>query len=144
MKILLISYDYFRYDGRVRELIKVAKDLGDVTYITRGDGDEQPQEKQHIVYKDHGYMDFIRFCGRQAKKLGKLDLIFIDTERESFPAIWQRESVVQNMWCRTAGSFTASAAHQVSRERLAVWWKKCLPDIPMWSLQPMPSVPELW
>ena len=33
MKILLISYDYFRYDGRVRELIKVAKDLGDVTYI---------------------------------------------------------------------------------------------------------------
>lgn len=40
------------------ELIKVAKDLGDVTYITRGDGDEQPQEKQHIVYKDHGYMDF--------------------------------------------------------------------------------------
>ena len=49
MKILLISYDYFRYDGRVRELIKVAKDLGDVTYITRGDGDEQPQEKQHIV-----------------------------------------------------------------------------------------------
>lgn len=71
MKILLISYDYFRYDGRVRELIKVAKDLGDVTYITRGDGDEQPQEKQHIVYKDHGYMDFIRFCSRQAKKLGK-------------------------------------------------------------------------
>ena len=44
MKILLISYDYFRYDGRVRELINVAKDLGDVTYITRGDGDEQPQE----------------------------------------------------------------------------------------------------
>ena len=40
-------------------------ELGDVTYITRGDGDEQPQEKQHIVYKDHGYMDFIRFCGRQ-------------------------------------------------------------------------------
>ena len=78
MKILLISYDYFRYDGRVRELINVAKDLGDVTYITRGDGDEQPQEKQHIVYKDHGYMDFIRFCSRQAKKLGKLDLIFID------------------------------------------------------------------
>lgn len=34
MKILLISYDYFRYDGRVRELINVAKDLGDVTYIT--------------------------------------------------------------------------------------------------------------
>ena len=42
MKILLISYDYFRYDGRVRELIKVAKDLGDVTYITRGDGDCSP------------------------------------------------------------------------------------------------------
>lgn len=131
MKILLISYDYFRYDGRVRELIKVAKDLGDVTYITRGDGDEQPQEKQHIVYKDHGYMDFIRFCGRQAKKLGKLDLFSLTTERESFPAIWQKESVVQNMWCRTAGSFTASAAHPVSRERIGCLVEKCLPDIRM-------------
>lgn len=25
-------------------MIKVAKDLGDVTYITRGDGDEQPRK----------------------------------------------------------------------------------------------------
>ena len=48
MKILLISYDYFRYDGRVRELIKVAKDLGDVTYITRGDGDERSQERSRL------------------------------------------------------------------------------------------------
>ena len=101
MKILLISYDYFRYDGRVRELIKVAKDLGDVTYITRGDGDEQPQEKQHIVYKDHGYMDFIRFCGRQAKKLGKLDLIFIDNRKG---IIHSRLSGKKNQWCRICGA----------------------------------------
>ena len=35
MKILLISYDNYKYDGRLRELIQVAKELGEVTYITR-------------------------------------------------------------------------------------------------------------
>lgn len=85
MKILLISYDYYRYDGRVRELIKVAKDLGDVTYITRADEDEQPQEAAHVLYADHGYLDFFRFCGKQAKKLGKLDLIFIDNRKGILP-----------------------------------------------------------
>ena len=112
MKILLISYDYFRYDGRVRELIKVAKDLGDVTYITRGDGDEQPQEKQHIVYKDHGYMDFIRFCSRQAKKLGKLDLIFIDNRKGIIPGYLAKrisgaEYVVQD--CRELYSIRSAS-----------------------------------
>lgn len=85
MKILLISYDYFKYDGRVRELIKVAKELGDVTYITRGDDGEEPQEESHIVYQDKGYRDFIGFCGRQAKNLGELDMIFIDNRKGILP-----------------------------------------------------------
>ena len=35
MRILFVSYDSYKYDGRVRELIKTAKELGEVTYITR-------------------------------------------------------------------------------------------------------------
>ncbi|MBS6396196.1 MAG: hypothetical protein KH452_03435 [Clostridiales bacterium] len=85
MKILLISYDYFKYDGRVRELIKVAKELGEVTYITRGSDGEAPQETSHIVYPDRGYRHFIGFCCVQAKKLGKQDLIFIDNRKGILP-----------------------------------------------------------
>ena len=85
MKILLISYDYWKYDGRVRELIKVAKELGEVTYITRGDDGEVPQEDSHIVYQDKGYRDFIVFCCRQAKHLGDVDMIFIDNRKGILP-----------------------------------------------------------
>ena len=55
MRILLISYDDYKFDGRLRELIKVAKELGEVTYITRASDGEQPREKGHILYTDQGY-----------------------------------------------------------------------------------------
>ncbi len=85
MKILLISYDYYKYDGRVRELIKTAKKLGDVTYITRASEGEKPQEASHILYQDQGYSRFILFvCGR-IQSIGKLDLIFIDNRKGIIP-----------------------------------------------------------
>lgn len=85
MNIFLISYDYYKYDGRIRELIKVAKELGDVTYITRGDEGEAPQEASHIVYQDKGYLDFIGFCCAQARKLAHVDMIFIDNRKGILP-----------------------------------------------------------
>jgi glycosyltransferase involved in cell wall biosynthesis len=85
MKILLISYDYFKYDGRLRELIKVAKELGEVTYITRSSDGEEPQEQAHILYPDRGYVDFIRFVCRQVKRIGNMDLIFIDNRKGIIP-----------------------------------------------------------
>lgn len=85
MKILLISYDHWKYDGRLRELVKVAKELGEVTYITRRSDGEEPQEENHILYTDHGYPAFIRFCCLQARRLGKADLIFIDNRKGILP-----------------------------------------------------------
>lgn len=85
MKILLISYDYFKYDGRVRELIKAAKELGDVTYITRGSDGEEPQESCHIVYPDRGYSRFILFVCQQVQKIGRQDMIFIDNRKGILP-----------------------------------------------------------
>lgn len=85
MKILLISYDYWKYDGRLRELIKVSKELGDVWYITRRSDGEEPQEERHLLYTDHGYPDFLRFCCVQARKLGTMDLIFIDNRKGILP-----------------------------------------------------------
>lgn len=85
MKILLISYDYFKYDGRLRELIKVAKELGEVTYITRGSEGEEPQESCHIVYPDRGYSSFILFVCRQIQSIGRRDVIFIDNRKGIIP-----------------------------------------------------------
>ena len=53
MNILFISYDSYKYDGRLRELIKVAQELGEVTFITRDEG-EEPINGQHILYKGSG------------------------------------------------------------------------------------------
>lgn len=85
MKILLISYDYFKYDGRLRELIKVAKELGEVTYITRSSEGEEPQENLHILYQDRGYSNFILFVCQQVQRIGKADLIFIDNRKGIIP-----------------------------------------------------------
>lgn len=85
MKILLISYDYFKYDGRLRELIKVAGELGEVIYITRSSEGEIPQGKSHILYQDRGYSNFILFVCQQIQKIGKIDLIFIDNRKGIIP-----------------------------------------------------------
>ena len=85
MKILLISYDYYLYDGRLRELIRAAKELGEVTYVTRASEGEMSQEKSHILYHDQGYSYFLLYVCRLAKKSGKQDLIFIDNRKGILP-----------------------------------------------------------
>ncbi len=91
MRILLISYDDYKFDGRLRELIKVAKELGEVTYITRASDGEQPREKGHILYLDRGYSRFIFFVCVQVKKLGRQDLIFIDNRKGILPGYLARK-----------------------------------------------------
>lgn len=85
MKILLISYDYYLYDGRLRELIKVAQALGETTYITRSSDGEKPRETRHILYRDRGYSYFILFVCQQIQKIGPQDLIFIDNRKGILP-----------------------------------------------------------
>ena len=88
MNILFISYDSYKYDGRLRELIKVAQELGEVTFITRDEG-EEPISGQHILYKGSGYLKFISFCAKQAKKMQDVTPFLSITGRESCRAIWQ-------------------------------------------------------
>lgn len=91
MKILLISYDNYKYDGRVRELIRVAKELGEVTYITRASEGEHPREEAHILYRDQGYSRFILFVCAQVQRLGRQDLIFIDNRKGIIPGYIARK-----------------------------------------------------
>ncbi len=85
MKVFLISYDSYQYDGRLRELVKVAKMLGDTTYVSRGGNEEKRQETGHILYKEGGYPKFILFVCRLALRLGKQDLILIDNRKGILP-----------------------------------------------------------
>lgn len=85
MKIFLISYDYYKFDGRLRELIQVAKELGETTYITRASDGEKPREASHILYRDRGYSHFILFVCQQIKKIGAQDVIFIDNRKGILP-----------------------------------------------------------
>jgi len=85
VKILYISYDQYEYDGRGRELIRAAKELGEVTYITRAFGQEKPQEASHILYQDRGYSRFLLFVCEQAKRIGRQDVIFIDNRKGIIP-----------------------------------------------------------
>lgn len=103
MNILLISYDYYLYDGRLRELICVAKELGNVTYVTRASDGEKPREKAHILYQDQGYNRFVLFVCSLAKRIGRQDLIFIDNRKGILPGyiakkLTNAEYVVQD--CR--------------------------------------------
>lgn len=103
MKILLISYDNYKYDGRLRELVKVAKQLGEVSYITRASEGETPVEKSHILYRGRGYGSFILFVCARAKRVGRQDLIFIDNRKGILPGFIAKKltgagSVVQD--CR--------------------------------------------
>ena len=85
MKILYISYDQYEYDGRGRELIRAAKELGEVTYITRAFGQEKKKEASHVLYQDRGYSNFILFVCRQARKIGRQDAVFIDNRKGIIP-----------------------------------------------------------
>ncbi|MFG6332346.1 MAG: hypothetical protein K1W28_11070 [Lachnospiraceae bacterium] len=85
MKILLISYDNYKYDGRLRELIQVAKELGEVTYITRASDGETAGGQGHVLYRDRGYSRFLLFVCMQARALGRQDLIFIDNRKGILP-----------------------------------------------------------
>lgn len=76
MKILLISYDYFRYDGRVRELIKVAKDLGDVTYITVVTEMSSPRKSSISFTKTMDTWDFYPVLRPSGKETGKTGFDF--------------------------------------------------------------------
>ena len=91
-KILLVSYGNMKYDGRLRELIKVCKLVGNTTYITRMDSLAEAAEQSHKVWTD-GYPGFISYCVSVAKKMGEADILFADNRRSVIPCgIIRKES----------------------------------------------------
>lgn len=94
MNILLLSYGNCKYDGRLRELIKVCKQLGDLTYITSLDVEEEAMDASHKVWvKKHAwsYLAFLFFCVSEARKLQSIDILLVDNRRAVVPAIFVRK-----------------------------------------------------
>lgn len=92
MKILLISNSIIEYDGRLRELVKIAKGIGDTYYISRALPSSE-NEKFHYVFSSSGlfsYIKFVRYCLRVARNINNndpIDVIFADNRKAIFPAI---------------------------------------------------------
>lgn len=83
MNILLISYDYYEYDGRLRELVKNFGKLGELTYICRG----HSKNKNHITFNGNRYISFIKFVIKEAKKYGSIDVLVLDNRKAIIPGI---------------------------------------------------------
>jgi len=90
MKILFLSYGIYEYDGRMRELIKISKILGDTTCITRAENKENKKGINYeLIYCSgfFGYFEFIIKSIMIAFKLKKIDLLFIDNRKAVIPGI---------------------------------------------------------
>ncbi len=83
MKILLISYGDYEYDGRLRELMDVFSGIGELYAFTRG---KTPAYEHHRIM-DGGYQKFIRDVVKEGKALGGADLLVLDNRKSVIPGL---------------------------------------------------------
>ncbi len=92
MNILFVSCGNADYDGRLRELLKVSRELGEVTCYSYGSESLFPGH--HVYGDDVGYIKFIRNVCREAKKCDA-DVVFVDNRRATIPAMlinWKKKA----------------------------------------------------
>jgi hypothetical protein len=87
MNILLISYGDYNYDGRLRELIKVFSNFGELHIISRG---SIPLNKNHVLINSN-YISFIKKAISKGKQINSLDVIVCDNRKSIIPGlkIWK-------------------------------------------------------
>ena len=84
MDILFISCGNIDYDGRLRELVKVCRKLGNVTLFSYGS--EKLFPGHHVYDSGVGYKDFITKIVKAAGMV-KADIVFADNRRATIPAL---------------------------------------------------------
>jgi hypothetical protein len=87
MKILLISYGKWEFDGRLRELVNITKKLGECKYITRINNLSDMQDKFHIGISRGNYLHFMAKSIREAFSFKKIDILFIDNRKAIIPGL---------------------------------------------------------
>lgn len=83
MKILLISYGDLDYDGRLRSLISVFSQIGEVYTFTRG---SILMTKQGKIC-NASYISFIGKAVYYARNIGKIDLLVLDNRKATIPGL---------------------------------------------------------
>lgn len=92
MNILFVSNGVYEYDGRLRELIKIAKQIGNTTYITRISSKSSKKENSHVAINVRGlgllsYLKFIYNTIRVTYNFNNIDVLFIDNRRAVIPGL---------------------------------------------------------
>ncbi len=83
MEILLISYGDIGFDGRLRSLISVFSEIGNVHSFTRGV--EPPNEISKVC--NIPYIKFIGEAVSFAKEIGKIDWLVLDNRKATVPGL---------------------------------------------------------
>lgn len=83
LKILLVSYGDLDYDGRLRSLLKVFEDIGELYSFTRG---QHPVSKNGITC-NASYLKFIRKAVQYAKHLDRIDVLVLDNRKATIPGL---------------------------------------------------------
>ena len=87
MRILLVSYNDIKKDGRLNELRRSLSFLGEVSVISNTD---EPENDFLFPFHTNGrlaYFSFIKFCVSIAKRMGPFDLIAADNRNCIIPVV---------------------------------------------------------
>lgn len=87
MKVFLISNGEWEFDGRLRELVKVASGLGSVKYVTRVQNNELITEENHIKLIENNYLKFIFKSFLEGLRYKDMDILIIDNRKAIIPAL---------------------------------------------------------
>ena len=83
MKIVLISYGDLRFDGRLRSLLSVFSQIGDLSSFTKG---EKDQNQSRIICNSN-YFRFIVEAVKFSNSKEKVDLLVLDNRKATIPGL---------------------------------------------------------
>lgn len=89
MKILMLSYGDYDYDGRLRELMRVVERLGEVNALTRGTKQSSPM---HTLYQG-SYLGYILKALQFGWKNKDADVLCLDNRKAVLPGLILRRFV---------------------------------------------------
>lgn len=97
MNILLISYGIKEYDGRLSELYKVAKQMGNVTLVCCGNNLSMVPEENIVEINSKKYLSprvyvaFVYRCLQAAVKMKNIDILISDNLFAAIPSLLIRK-----------------------------------------------------
>lgn len=90
LNIFFISYGIYEHDGRLRELMNVAKHLGNAQYIIRSMSNATNRNGHIYIVNGSGifgYLKFIISCLVKWLKNNNIDILFVDNRKASLVAL---------------------------------------------------------